>query len=173
MQKVRVKLRTKPKYYFIVPLLLAALAPNAWAEESLDAYVARIKQRPAGKIEPFPSFKIPAPHTYQSQEQRNPFRSSSSGQFKPNLERAKQPLEGFALDALRMVGSLKRDKNRWALVATPDNKIHPIKIGDYVGLNYGKVVEINNKEIKIIETVNTHAGWEKRPASLVISNEES
>ncbi len=159
--------------------LLCVCTVSVATTESLDAYITRIKQRPAGKIEPFPSLNIPAPHHYSADNSRNPFRKGIDGSdFRPDLHRPKQPLEAYALDALRMGGSFYKNTPEkqiimQAIIITPDNKAVAVKIGDYMGENYGEITKITDSSVELMETVHTHAGWEKRPTALEAKSQDN
>ena len=88
-------------------------------------------------------------------------------QSAPDQKRPKQPLEAFPLDALKFVGILKEGNQLWGLILNPEKKIVPIKIGDYMGQNYGQVIAIKNEEIKLQETIKSSSGtWEKHITTL-------
>lgn len=150
-------------------LLLSACGKDT---HSLKKYIADVKSRPGSKIEPIPEFKPIPKHHYSSAHKRSPFTKvviNTNNAYQPDLERVKEPLESYALDSLHMVGTLSRDHIMWALVQTPDGKIQPVKVGNFLGMNHGKVTAITGDEIKLTETVRGPNGWEKRKAALVIS----
>ena len=171
-------MRNLVNIYAVIGILF--IVHSASAVESLEAYIQRIKMRPSSKISSFPSLKIPPAHTYGSSRKRDPFqKAAGSNTFQPDLKRAKQPLEAYALDALRMAGSFhqlgkaKHHNQPQAIIVTPDGKAMPVKIGDYMGRNYGKVNKITNQEVVVMETIRTHGGWEKRPTSLKLADQDN
>lgn len=74
------------------------------------------------------------------------------------MNRRREPLEEFPLDTLRMVGILERNQERWGLVQTRDGTVHRLKVGNYIGQNYGKIVAISEQEISSWRSCRT--GWE-------------
>lgn len=88
---------------------------------------------------------------YQADNLRSP--------FQPAVDRSviTQPLQAFALTALRMVGVLHKQNKIWALLATPSNKVYPVAVGDKLGLQQGLVMEITQDRVLVVETV-TEAG---------------
>jgi type IV pilus assembly protein PilP len=82
------------------------------------------------------------------------------------FNRRKEPLEAFPLDAVRMVGSVNRKGAPYALVRV-DTLLYQVKVGDYLGQNYGKIMKITETEINLREIVQDATGeWIERPAAL-------
>ena len=82
------------------------------------------------------------------------------------LNRRREPLEAYPLDGMTMVGSLQRQGRQFALLKV-DNLLYQVKLGDYVGQNYGKVTKITETEIALREIVQDAAGeWTERTSSL-------
>jgi type IV pilus assembly protein PilP len=66
-----------------------------------------------------------------------------------------------------MVGTLARSKQMFALVKTPDKDIYQVKLGNYLGQNYGVVTDISDGEIKLKELVQDGGGdWTERTSAL-------
>ena len=79
----------------------------------LDAYMAEVKARPVGAIEPIPTFKPYQSFTYSAQSMRAPFDIPLSAReaavqvgktVKPDLLRAREFLERFNIEGLRRRG---------------------------------------------------------------------
>ena len=82
------------------------------------------------------------------------------------LNRRKEPLEAFALENMAMVGSVSKAGRPIALLKV-ESLLYQIKPGDYLGMNYGRVMRITETEVKLREIVQDSAGeWTERPASL-------
>ena len=65
-----------------------------------------------------------------------------------------------------MVGSLNKSGAPTALVKV-DNLIYQVKVGDYLGQNYGKVIRITESSIQLREIAQDATGdWMERSASL-------
>ncbi len=94
----------------------------------------------------------------------DPFRARAmkpikgGGGMAPDLMRPRGPLEAFPLDALRMVGTLDKSGEHYALVKTPDHTLYRVKKGDYMGLNYGLVLAVHDTSIEIRETIEDGTG---------------
>ena len=82
------------------------------------------------------------------------------------LNRRKEPLEAYPLDSMGMVGSVNKQGQPFALLRV-DNLLYQVKVGDYLGQNYGRITRIGETEIALREIVQDAAGeWIERPAAL-------
>ena len=144
----------------------------------LEAFVAKIKANYKGRVEPLPEYKNLPPYEYAAYDIRDPFRavvdievtSSSYTGPKPDENRAREPLEDFSLDSLRMVGTLAQHETEWVLIKDPDGLLHRITAGNYIGRNYGKVISVNEEIVSLVELVSdSKGGWMERSASIALS----
>ncbi|MHA6492211.1 type 4a pilus biogenesis lipoprotein PilP [Pseudomonas borbori] len=142
----------------------------------LQTYMDEVRARPQGAIEPAPIFQPYESFAYSAASMRSPFqppvkievvnRQKGTQEIKPDELRVKQFLEGFNIEIFEMVGTLSNDEGVYALVSGAGG-VHRIKLGDYLGRNYGKVVAIEDSKIDVIEIVpDGEGGWLERPRSL-------
>lgn len=147
--------------------------------DDLKTYIAQVKSKPATPIEPMPIIKSYESYIYVSDGLRNPFEKLEEPQAidvvasvegpGPDLERAKEELEAYPLDTLRMVGILSKNNELWALVKANDGVIHRVQAGNYLGQNFGKITAIQDHQINLAEWVATKTGkWREREASLAL-----
>ena len=149
--------------------------------EDLESYVKDVKTRQHPRVEPLPEFVPYETFLYRAENLRDPFTPpslepsttvahvSDNGIY-PEVGRRKEPLEGFPLDSLRMVGTLAKDDETWALVRATDGAIHRMQNGNYVGQNHGKIIGISEHSVKVKEIVpDGLGGWIERAASLALS----
>lgn len=109
-------------------------------------------------VEPFSAQKL---SVALKQEARQP-----NSLLAAELNRRKEPLEFFTLDGMSMVGSVTKQGRPFALLRV-DNLLYQVKVGDYLGQNYGKITKITETEIALREIVQDAAGeWIERPSSL-------
>lgn len=154
----------------------------------LDGYVSEVLARPGPRVEPLPEFKPYEAYTYQSGERntRDPFRlfyqkkiiaalvgEQDSGLTKEMeqevFHRNKEELEGFELDSLRMVGTMENKEHQWAMLKDPNGVVHTVEVGNYLGLNVGKILSVSENAIEVREIFkDSHGRWEERQASLVL-----
>lgn len=75
-------------------------------------------------------------------------------------------MEAYPLDTMNMVGSLTRDKQRYALLRV-DSLLYQVKAGDYLGQNFGRITKISETDITLREVVQDAAGeWIERTSTL-------
>jgi type IV pilus assembly protein PilP len=112
----------------------------------------------AQAVDPFSRQKL---SVALKQEARGPNSLLSS-----ELNRRKEPLEAYPLDSMGMVGSVDKEGQPFALLRV-DNLLYQVKVGDYLGQNYGRITRIDETGIELREIVQDAAGeWIERPATL-------
>jgi len=150
----------------------------------LQAYVAEVNARPKGRIEPLPEFKPYESFNYSAAGLRGPFtapveiklvkyqQERAKSNVKPDLQRPKEYLENFSVDAITMVGTLAlTEDDVWALLDDAEGGVHRVKVGNYVGRNHGKVISINPGSVDLIEIVpDGHGGWLERPRAIKLQD---
>jgi type IV pilus assembly protein PilP len=143
-------------------------------EADLRKWVANEKSQPGGPLPPLPVLKTFETFEYKDQMQRDPFAPSLAEQKAEEEERnalpdphPKEKLEGFALDSLKMVGTIGTGAEMFGLIRDPEGTVSRVKPGNYLGLNNGKIKAINANNIELIELIsNGSGGWMERPASI-------
>ena len=155
-------------------LLLGACSSGM---EDLEQRVAEVKGRKSQQIEPIPQIKQFETFVYDPAGRRDPFQQvqpesggTVAGGPQPDLNRSREPLEDFPLDALRMQGIIETSKAMFALVKAPDGVIHRVSVGNHMGQNYGEIKAIAETEITLTEIVpDGFGGWVSRPATLALA----
>lgn len=155
-------------------LLLLAACGNEEFQDLRD-FVMNSGVNMRGKVAPPPEIKPYEPFTYDNstglpdpfKPRKDTKKAEHPGLNQPDMERRREPLEEFPLESLRMVGFLHQGKASYGIIRSPDSKLHRIKTGNYLGQNFGQVMEISDTEIKIRETIQDSAGdWSERMSSL-------
>ena len=130
-----------------------------------------------GKIDPLPVVKPYEPVPYKAFDQPDPFSSAKielvtksastgGGGLKPDLNRPKEPLEAYPLESLKMVGVLQQRKANFALVKA-DTGLYRVKIGNYMGQNFGLITTITESQIQLRELIQDAVGdWTERQSIL-------
>lgn len=143
----------------------------------LRTWVSQEKAKPGAAIKPLPVIKTFETFKYTAQDKRDPFSASTaeldnevaSNGPRPDADRAKQPLELFALDSLKMVGTVGTGAGMEVLVKDPGGVIHRVQVNQYMGQNYGHVTAISEDHIDLVELVsNGNGGWMERPATIAL-----
>lgn len=97
---------------------------------------------------------------------RDSSQPSTSGLIAPELARRKESLEAFPLDSMTMVGSLDRKSQPVALISV-DKLLYQVRVGNHLGLNYGRITNITETQLVLREIVQDAAGeWIERVATL-------
>ncbi|MEQ1528411.1 MAG: pilus assembly protein PilP [Methylococcales bacterium] len=148
----------------------------------LNQYVAEIKARPKGPIEPLPEITVIEPFVFKPEGLRDPFKAMEKPEenesieatigngIKPDINRRKEELEAFPLETLKMVGTIVMKSSLWGLVKADDGTIHRVKEGNYMGKNYGKIIHIVTDKIELMEIVPDKPGtWREQQASLALT----
>ncbi|MCQ4312528.1 type 4a pilus biogenesis lipoprotein PilP [Stutzerimonas sp. VN223-3] len=157
--------------------LLAGCGGNGNFDD-LRAYMDEVRAKPKGSIEPLPAFLPYEAFTYSAASLRHPFqpptkidltqRQKGSKDIRPDETRIKQFLEEFNIENFVMVGTLTNDAGKYALIKGGDG-VHRVKVGDYLGRNHGRIVEISEAEVDVLEIVpDGEGGWLERPRSLTL-----
>lgn len=150
--------------------------------EDLRAFIAEVKSRPQGAIEPLPPLRTYDAYIYNVTAMRSPFDQpveakelvrQGDPKVQPDWGREKEYLESFNLDSLSMVGTLKKEGKYWALVKDREGGINRVSVGNYVGKDHGKIVALSQTQIDIVEIVSDGlGGWLQRPRTLKLSEKE-
>ncbi|MEW5838280.1 MAG: pilus assembly protein PilP [Pseudomonadota bacterium] len=159
-------------------LCLPLLHGCSEGRSDLEAFVNETMQKPAARaIPPIPQLKPYAPFIYSAFDSRDPFsvpeyiEEKADNGIRPDSNRAKEPLESFPLDGLGMMGIIERNGNTEALVSAPDDTIHTVSIGNYLGQNFGKITGIEETRIDLIEILpDGNGGWMEKPAAITMKD---
>jgi type IV pilus assembly protein PilP len=164
-------------------LLLAACSDTP--SPSVQDWITQQRAQARTVIAPLPEPKPYIPQAYRAASAADPFDSQkltlalrrdstqlqASVLLKPELNRPRQPLEAFPLDAMTLVGSLIRQGQPVALIRI-DRLVHSVRPGAYLGQNYGKVIRITDTQVILREIVQDASGeWTERAASLQLQEE--
>ncbi|MFQ5760042.1 MAG: pilus assembly protein PilP [Acidiferrobacterales bacterium] len=145
--------------------------------DDLRDWVAKERKGRKPRVEPLPEIKTQESFVYSAHTMVDPFapfnlkaKDTITSKLCPGCNRRKEPLEDYPLDALRMVGTLSRGNQSWAVVQAPDGAVHRAKIGDHMGQNFGMVTNITEQSVNLVELIQNPLGdWIEREANLAIA----
>jgi type IV pilus assembly protein PilP len=156
------------KLGLMLVLVMIGLTACGSDNDDLDEYINRVKATPGGYIPPLPEITPYEVFTYVADAEgtRSPFvpdtpaitTTGRGGGISPDSDRSREFLEGFPLDTLRMVGTLRVGETRYGLVQTSDGLIHRVVPGNYLGQNDGQINNINEAEIELVEIISDGIG---------------
>lgn len=161
-----------------VVLGAALLAGCGSQNEELEAWMAQQRKEVKPTVQPLQAPKRFNPEAYSQAQGVEPFSNQKLSVAlkqearQPNsllaseMNRRREPLEAYPLDSMAMVGSVVRGGRQFALLRV-ENLLYQVKVGDYLGQNYGRVTRIAETEVALREIVQDAAGeWVERPAML-------
>ena len=160
---------------------LALAGCSSSGEDELQQWMTEQRNMTRPRVTPISEPKQFTPQAYQQEGSVDPFSSQKLTQalkrdstqatanaalIAPELARRKEPLESFPLDTMSMVGSLIKEGQPVALVKV-DNLLYQVRLGNYLGQNYGKIMKVSETEVSLREIVQDAAGeWIERTAKL-------
>ena len=162
-----------------VALVLAACGGSEFSD--LKEFVDQSAQGMHGRVEPLPQVVAYEPMTYDAFDLPEPFQPRKIEPDKtgigtgpsPDLNRRKEALEAYPLESLKMVGTLEKTRQRWALIKTPDNNLYRVRNGNYMGQNFGVVAMITESSVTLKELIqDTNGSWSERTSTLQLLDEE-
>lgn len=140
----------------------------------------KVQAQNQGRIEPLPAYPPYVASIYSSAGLRSPFDPprevtintvSGDSVSSPDLSRPKEFLERFNIAELAMVGSIEKNNVIWALIRDSSQSVHRVKVGNFIGRNYGLITDVRENSIDLTETVvNGQGGWIERPRGLSVGN---
>ncbi len=149
-------------------------------QEDILAWMGEQARGMRGAVRPLPEIKPFAVVAYGAQTADNPFRAgrmelekrAGGGGIRPDLDRRREPLEAFPLESLSMVGVLMQGPVSHALVQA-DKSLYQVKVGNYMGQNFGVVTRITESEVTLRELVEDINGdWVERTSSLLLQERQ-
>ncbi len=162
----------------VVALLVAGCGGES--HQDLRAWMQEQGKGVKGKLDPLPQVRPYEPFTYNAFDLADPFKPrkieplKGGSKLAPDLNRRKEPLEAYPLESLQMVGTLQRGKSTYALVRTTDKDVYQVKVGNYMGQNFGVIVTIGDGDIRLKELVQDGAGdWTERTSTLQLAEADS
>src|SRR6056297_2277283 len=149
-------------------LVLPFAAGCGGGMDDLNAYIDEVKARPGDRPDPLPEIQTYESYVYTADVDglRSPFvpdspvadtRSAGGGGIRPDVNRSREYLQ--------------QGETTYGLVQTADGLINRVTVGNYVGQNDGRIVEINESEIVVKEIVSDGiGGYLERDATISISD---
>ncbi|NMG66529.1 pilus assembly protein PilP [Azoarcus indigens] len=163
-------------WWVVVALSLAACSSD---QEDIQAWMNEQAKTMRGAVKPLPEIKPADPVAYAAGAVAEPFRADrldperrTGGGVRPDMDRRREPLEAYPLESLRMVGVLTQGRSTQALVQA-DRNLYQVKVGNYMGQNFGVVTAISESEVTLRELVqDVNGDWVERTSSLLLQEQQ-
>lgn len=152
--------------------------------QDLEQWVEQTLARPPGEVESIPQVETPEPVVYDAYDMRDPFLRArpesaaeeavmaSSGP-RPDPDRRREYLERFPLDSMEMVGTISIGDGTFGLISDPEETIHRVSEGNYLGQNHGRILQVTPTAIEVMELVPDGAdGWMEREARIALPDDD-
>ena len=168
--------------FALLCVCLLLVACSGGEHEDLRQWMADETKDIRGRIPPLPEVKPYEPVPYDAGNLLDPFRSakiepehrkSGGGGMQPDFNRHKEPLESFPLESLKYVGVLLKAKASYAIILA-DGALHQVKLGNYMGQNFGVITKILESEVALRELIQDPGGeWVERVSTLQLQEKET
>ena len=174
----------------LIPLIVVALGLlgcGSSGDDELRQWMSELRATTKPKVTPLTEPKQFLPQTYAMDSGVEPFNSikltqalrrestqsaSNAALIAPEIARRKEPLESYPLDVMAMVGSLDKKGAPTALLKV-DNLLYQVRVGNYIGQNYGRITKITENSIQLREIVQDATGdWIERAVSLDLQEDK-
>lgn len=170
------------KHFLVILCGLLCLSLNACEKtqhhhQDLIDYKQSLIKKSEKRIAPLKHPVTQTSHQYQAQSLRSPFASvvaASRKNNQPKVNRPKQALETFSLNRLTFIGTISQQSSAWALIAAPDNKVYKLKVGDYMGKHFGRIIKITDGEIILHQfKQNAKGDWLQHRLRLTLADKKT
>ena len=172
------------------PLIVATVVGGCVSKDmsDLQQWVDEVLATPGGRMDPLPEIKPYEAYAYKAADAgaRDPFQpfymqreedikdvkdTGLTKELEQEIKnRNREELEQFELDSLHMVGTIQDPEDNWGIIKDPGGVVHRVKVGNYIGRNIGKIVNIFEDKIELREIVqNSQGRWEERPAAIALN----
>lgn len=167
-----------PKY--LVSVVVFGLLAGCGGESDIDRFikdpgVKGTKPTPLPDVRQFPIAD------YNREEIRDPFTAKLAiknfgyGQpGSPDFTRARQALENFPLEQLRVTGYMQQKRVPYALIIDSDKQVHRVVVGNYMGQDFGKITSITRTGVVVVESIQDNTGgWAERTVTLPYGEQDA
>ena len=167
---------------YLAPALIAITVLSACGSgghEDIKSWMEESSRDLKGVIPPLPELKPFPVVSYNAVDKTDPFnalridpeRKETGGAGKPDFDRPKEQLESFPLETITYIGIVNKTKSHAKhAVVQVDGVVYQVGKGNYMGQNYGRIVDITNSEIVLKEIVQDPSGqtsdWVERQMTL-------
>lgn len=167
------------RYRQVIGLLacLGLAACGGEEHEDIKQWMKEASKDMHGRAQPIPEIKPFPIVSYDAGDLLEPFspgkvipeKRLGGGGVVPDFDRPKEPLEAYPLEAMKLVGVVRKDKTLYALIQV-GGMVYQVKKGNHLGQSFGVITAVTETDVQIKELVQDPTGqtadWVERPASL-------
>lgn len=162
----------------ICPLLLLGCATEE--HQDLREWMREEAKGMKGKVAPLPEIAAFPVVAYETETLTPPFapgkivtQEAVADKTAPDRSRPQQPLETFPLEDLKVMGIIMAGNLPYALIQTPPpNKPKHVRVGEYMGRNFGKITAISRDSVTVVESVkDVNGAWVAQEKVLMVPKE--
>jgi len=168
------------------PALLLLSACSGGENADIKKWMEEESKGMRGKVEKIDEPKKFVPFKYEADRMVDPFSTAkvtvaaeeakkapaTGGGPRPDLNRRKEVLEAYPLENLQMVGAMQQKGVNFAIIKA-DAGLHRVKVGNYMGQNFGIVTDIKETELTLKELVPDSLGdYAERTSTLQLQEKQ-
>ncbi|MBL8447105.1 MAG: pilus assembly protein PilP [Zoogloeaceae bacterium] len=161
-------------------LIVGLLGGCSSQEDDVRAWMEQEAAGMKGGVKPLPQVQNFPPVDYEAAAIVPPFDANrlavdkkSGNSNGPDINRRREPLESFPLESLRLVGVMEKGRATHAVIKA-GNSLFQVRVGNYLGQNFGLITKISESEVTLRELVEDLNGeWTERTSSLQLQEQEA
>ena len=172
-------MKTMRPFYVMAAAALFLSGCGDEQHQELRSWMRQQEQTMRGRIDPLPKVLPYEPLAYDVGGAFDPFSTLKAkvvgdrkGANLPDTNRPREPLEDFPIETLKLVG-IFQDKSRLIGQVIANGRGYQVKVGNYIGQNFGRVVRIvttKNEERVVVKELVKDADdqWVERESELLL-----
>jgi type IV pilus assembly protein PilP len=161
----------------VVLASVVLVACSGGDHDDLRQWMAEASKDMKGSVPPLPQVTPYEPVPYDAGGLIDPFKQAKiepeqkpggGGGKRPDYDRPREPLEAYPLESLKYVGVMIKNKTGYAIIQV-DGSLFQVKVGNYMGQNFGVITKVSDTEVSLRELVQDPAGdWAERSSTLLL-----
>jgi len=162
-------------------MCLVLVACTGGDNQDLRQWMSEAGKDIKGKIPPLPEVKPYEPVAYDAGNLLDPFKpakigpeqkKNAGGGVQPDMDRPREPLEAYPLESLKYVGVMTKKNVSYAIIQV-DSALYQVRVGNYMGQNFGVITKVAESEVTLKELTQDSAGdWVEKTSALLLQSQE-
>lgn len=164
----------KKLLFSLLTVLTLTACSDGGGNEDLKEWMKQEEKKLKGKIESIPDLKHFKQTPYEAKvdpfelKDKVSLKEIFKNKYAPDLDRLQEELEFFALEQLRMVGTVNKDGKMYAMIKDNGNNIYYVTVNNYMGKNYGKILSITESHMVLDERVKVNEDWTTKETKIYL-----